>query len=91
MRTLRAALAVGATAVMITAGLLVGARSPAGAVELVANPGFESGTGRLDLHGRDRVGQPGPHRPAGPDRHAERHHRRVRADHPGHRPAPRTR
>jgi hypothetical protein len=41
MRTLRAALAVGATAVMITAGLLVSA--PAGAVELVANPGFESG------------------------------------------------
>ena len=41
MRTLRAALAVGATAVMVTVGLLVSA--PAGAVELVANPGFESG------------------------------------------------
>jgi len=44
MRTMRAALAVGATAAMVTAGLLIGARSPAGAVELVANPGFESGT-----------------------------------------------
>ena len=41
MGTLRAALAVTATAALITAGLLVGA--PAGAVELVANPGFESG------------------------------------------------
>ena len=44
MRTLRAALAVGATAAVVTAGLLVGSGAQAGAVELVANPGFESGT-----------------------------------------------
>jgi chitinase len=42
MRTLRAALAVGTAAVVVTAGLLAGA-GPAGAVELVANPGFEAG------------------------------------------------
>ncbi|HST65884.1 MAG TPA: glycosyl hydrolase family 18 protein [Mycobacteriales bacterium] len=42
MRTLRAALAVGAAALVVGAGLLVAA-GPAGAVELVANPGFESG------------------------------------------------
>jgi chitinase len=40
MGTLRAALAVSATAAVVAAGLL--ATAPAGAVELVANPGFES-------------------------------------------------
>ena len=43
MRTLRAALAVGSAALVGGAGLLVAA-APAGAVELVANPGFESGS-----------------------------------------------
>ena len=91
MRTLRAALAVGATAAMVTAGLLVGSGSPAGAVELVANPGFESGTGRLDLHGRDRDRHPGAHRRERPDRHADEHHRPSAGRPSRSPPAPRTR
>ena len=58
MRTLRAALAVGATAVMVTAGLLVGLGSPAGAVELVANPGFESGTAGWTCTAETGIGTP---------------------------------
>src|SRR6185312_14048667 len=58
MRTLRAALAVGATAVMVTAGLLVGPGSPAGAVELVANPGFESGTAGWTCTAETGIGTP---------------------------------
>ena len=58
MRTLRAALAVGATVVMVTAGLLVGPGSPAGAVELVANPGFESGTAGWTCTAETGIGTP---------------------------------
>jgi chitinase len=55
MRTLRAALVVGATAALVTGDLLVG---PAGAVELVANGGFESGTAGWSCSAETTTGTP---------------------------------
>ena len=85
MRTLRAALAVGATAAMVTAGLLVGSGSPAGAVELVANPGFESGTAGWTCTAETGTGTPAHTGASALVGTPTSHHRRVRADHPGHR------
>ena len=56
MRTLRAALAVGTAALVAGAGLLVA--GPAGAVELVANPGFESGTAGWTCTAETGIGTP---------------------------------